>query len=232
MKTQDRIQHPAPQRPANWTPRTRNILQLSLHWIPGHCDFEENEDVDHKAKEAARGMLSPSKNLPCILHKASLPHSISAARQHHTTDLKSRWKLGWEKSRRYTHRMKIIDPSLPSPRYLKEMDNLTRPQSAIITQLRTGHISLNDHLFRIKRSPTPNCTHCNSGKPETVCHYLIYCKFFSGARLGLDNALRRYAYNLQHLLSEPKAFPHVLQFIKDSTRLKATFGNLTARQRT
>lgn len=73
---------------------------------------------------------------------------------------------------------------------------------------------------------------CDSGKPETVCHYLIDCRYFKIGRLALDNTLRRYAYDFKYLLSVPKAFPHVLQFIKDSKRLNTTFGNLIPRHRT
>ena len=38
--------------------------------------------------------------------------------------------------------------------------------------------------------------------------------------------LKRNAYNIEYLLQAPKAFPHVIKFIRDSNRLSSIFGDL------
>ena len=207
------------------------MSHVSLHWTPGHVDFEENEDVDTEAKAAAEGKCSPAKDLPRVLRNAPLPRSLSAARQFHMTHLKTCWQLNWKKSHRYANRMQLIDPSLPSPKYLKAIDKLTRPQAAAITQLRIGHVPLNGHLFRIRRATSPYCPHCGPDTIETVRHFLIECRYYRVARSRFEDKFRRQAHNINFLLSTPKAFPLILQFIKDTKRLQTIFGSLTPRQR-
>ena len=55
-----------------------------------------------------------------------------------------------------------IGKSLPSNKFLKLVDSLDCHQSAIITQLQTGHILLNHHLFHIRCAKTPICPHCRN----------------------------------------------------------------------
>lgn len=190
MKTQDHLHHPVAGRPPEWTPRTRKVINLSLHWTPGHVDFEENEEVDTEAKAAAQGKSSLPKDLPRVLRKAPLPRSLSAARQHHTAYLNTCWQFNWKKSRRYANRLHLIDPSLPSPKYLKAIDNLTRSQAAVITQLRIGHAPLNGHLFCIRRAISPYCPHCGPGTIETVRHFLIECRYYRVAHSRLEDKFR------------------------------------------
>ncbi|KAJ3473536.1 hypothetical protein NLI96_g12952 [Meripilus lineatus] len=226
MKKQSRMHTPTALRQPDWQPDDRGVFDLSIHWTPGHMDFTENEDIDGDAKTAAQGFTSPANKLPALLRKHPLPRSLSAARQANLADLKKRHTEQWKKSKRYTHRMKFIDPTMPSPKFLKSISNLTRPQAAIITQLRTGHAPLNEHLHRIKRSATPNCPHCGPGFTESVRHFLIQCRHHSRARYQMYRKLKRNAYNIEYLLQAPKAFPHVIKFIRDSNRLSNIFGDL------
>ncbi|KNZ79416.1 hypothetical protein J132_10226 [Termitomyces sp. J132] len=53
-----------------------------------------------------------------------------------------------------------FDRMLPSKSYLHLISTLDRNQSAILTQLWTGHAPLNAHLFRIKHLESPACPHC------------------------------------------------------------------------
>ena len=52
---------------------------------------------------------------------------------------------------------------------------VNKKHTAVYTQLRTGHIPLNKHLFRFKRSDTDICLQCDSNCPETVHHYFFDC---------------------------------------------------------
>jgi hypothetical protein len=55
-------------------------------------------------------------------------------------------------------------------RSLKKHEGLTKAQSSLLTQVRTGDIGLRDYLFRCKvpEVPTPYCS-CGEGR-ETVEH--------------------------------------------------------------
>lgn len=48
---------------------------LTLRWIPGHKGNEGNEKVDDEAKEAARGISSPTSIRPSPTTKKILPFS-------------------------------------------------------------------------------------------------------------------------------------------------------------
>ncbi|GLB41456.1 putative encoded by [Lyophyllum shimeji] len=156
---QDRIARATARRAAinsgsEWTDRTRRVIDLQVHWTPGHVDFAPNERADEIAKEAARGASSPPNLLPPYLQRKPLPASIPALRQEHLTALRKTWRQRWERSPRFA-RINAIDPSLPSKKFLKLVEHLDRRRSALIAQLRTGHIPLNQHLFRIRRAESP-----------------------------------------------------------------------------
>ena len=114
---------------------------------------------------------------PPLLCEDPLPCSIPALRHTNLTKLCRKWKRRWRKSPRYRF-ASHIDTSLPSNTYLKLINDLNRSQSAILTQLRTGHSPLNQHLFRIHHSETPVCQHCRGITPETVIHYLLQCPHY------------------------------------------------------
>ena len=84
-----------------WKGKTRGIINLQLHWVPGHCDFGPNERADEEAKLAAQGSSSDIRFLPQLLHR-KLPLSISVLRQENNDRLKRRWHRRWNNSERNT----------------------------------------------------------------------------------------------------------------------------------
>jgi len=54
--------------------------------------------------------------------------------------------------------LRKIDPSAPSDKFAKDCHHL--PNVAMLTQLRTGHIPLNQYLYKIRKSPTAVCPAC------------------------------------------------------------------------
>ncbi|KAF5386072.1 hypothetical protein D9615_002179 [Tricholomella constricta] len=223
---QDRIARASERRAAlrrgnPWTDRSRRVIDLQIHWTPGHVDFGPNERADEIAKSAAQGSSSPPSTLPVYLRHKALPISIPALRQEHLANLQKRWKQRWKKSPRYPV-IHAIDKSLPSRKFLKLVASLDRRQSALIAQLRTGHSPLNQHLFRIHRSETPSCPHCQGITPETVRHFLLVCPHYQFERHHhLRRNLRRKAESLSHLLSSPDALKHLLRFIHATKRFKS-----------
>jgi ribonuclease HI len=206
----------------SWTGRTRNVIDLHVQWVPGHCGFEPNERADEEAKKAAQGDSSNVKLLPPLLRKR-LPLSISALRQDNIDKLKKCWERRWKNSERESL-LRSIDSSAPSKKYLRLISGLDRRQASILFQLRSGHIGLNHHLFRIHRSETPSCPHCRSITVETVKHYLMDCPFYARERHELQRKLRRNAGSLSFLLSSPDAVLPLLKFVHATGRFKSFFG--------
>lgn len=158
----------------DWAPHSRRVVKLQLHWSPGHEGFIPNERADHLVKEAAKGKSSPQSSLPTYLHHRPLPVSIPAFRQADSVATLVLWKCRWKKSLRF-YTARCFDKTIPSRSYMRTISTLNRRQAAILTQLRTGHVSLNQHLFRINRAESPVCPHCNDLVVESVEHFLVRC---------------------------------------------------------
>lgn len=203
--------------------KKRGVCDLQIHWVPGHMDFEPNELADEHAKDAAKGISSPSRKLPESL-KQPLPSSTSALRQGSKTTLQRRWTRRWKTSPRYNH-IHSIDKSAPSKKWLKLVNSLSRKQSSIIVQLRTGRIGLNKHLHRIKKSDTPNCPHCPN-IIEDIRHFLFTCPHYRRERHALQRELRRRSQDISYLLSSPIATLPLLKYVHATGRLKKTFGEI------
>ncbi|KAG2125441.1 hypothetical protein DEU56DRAFT_688728, partial [Suillus clintonianus] len=142
--------------------RTRGLnFDLTLRWIPGHKGVDGNELADKAAKEAAEGKRNSSmrERLPTYLQNEELPDSVSALTQWHQDEINKKWSTMWKKSPRHA-RASIIDPSMPSNKFIKLIATLPKRQASIYTQLRTRHAPLNQHLHRIGKSITPNCPTC------------------------------------------------------------------------
>jgi ribonuclease HI len=69
-----------------WKGRTSGVINLQMHWVPGHSGYERNEKADEEAKKAAQGLSSEAKLLPPFLRKC-LPASVSALRQNFMASL-------------------------------------------------------------------------------------------------------------------------------------------------
>ena len=47
-----------------WKGSTKGIVDLQVHWVPGHCDFGPNERANEEAKQAAQGSSSEARFIP------------------------------------------------------------------------------------------------------------------------------------------------------------------------
>ena len=200
----------------------RETCKVTFVWTPGHEDIEGNEQADEAAKEAASGQTSSTKRLPVFLRGKSLPVSVSATRQLLKKQMKNKWHTELSTSPRYT-KIRKIDPTLPSDDFLHIASQLRRNQTSLLVQLRTGHIPLNVILHRIKRSDTNECPHCKNGIQESIHHYLLTCPRYAEPRRLLQAKLRRDAYSIPFLLGTRTGIPHLLRYVSDTNRLKATF---------
>ena len=207
---------PSPRRPHSVDP------PLTLDF---HEGIEGNERADELAKQATEEGSSPNRRLPVFIRRKGLPASISATRQVMKSDIKKRWKTEWEVSPRQVI-LSNVDCSMPSDDFMHIVSQLNRRQASVLIQLRTGHLPLNNVLFRIKRADTPACPHCNNGTRETMIHFLFFCPHYEIARDRLNNATRREKKPISFLLGKRKGIPHLLHYVHNTERLKSTFGNI------
>ena len=97
------------------------------------------------------------------------------------------WQARWEQQRASqqranqqgasSRRMADEDPPtlLFTNRALKRHEGLTKAQSSLLFQARTGDIGLRDYLFRVK-VPEVNTPYCECGeRRETVEHLVVWC---------------------------------------------------------
>ena len=191
---------------------------VTLRWVPGHAGVRGNEIADREAKRAAQGASesSSARRLPRLL-RTPLPISAAKVKLAHRQALGEQATKDWRASRRGRHFLGT-DASLPSPKYMKAIRSLSRRQAAIIFQLRSGHVPLNAHLYRISRAASPTCPACG-GAPETVLHYILVCPAYSGARARYLSGMGRSGRHLSTLLGTPDAWRPLLRFVGATRRL-------------
>ena len=197
-------------------------LQIQAIWIPAHQGIRGNELADKYVKEAAKG---ESTQPPIKALRGTLPKSKSAIKE----TMQKQWKKTMYDTfrespggRRHSAR---YDPTLPSDKFCKDTSKLPRRNTSILTQLRTRHIPLRQHLFKIGKADTPACPKC--GRRETIEHFLIECPAYNRERRQhLTGRLRRAAESTQKMLSDSKAWPALFAYINSTKRLEETFGQL------
>jgi hypothetical protein len=66
---------------------------------------------------------------------------------------------------------------------LKKFKRITRPESAVIVQARTGKIGLRDYVHKIGAAESPRCP-CGARR-QTMHHTLLKCPEFDELRKGM-----------------------------------------------
>ena len=97
-------------------------LEISFTWVTGHMDSVGNKAADKLAKHAVEHRSSNRRCLPKFLHN-QLPLSLSAIKQQITSKTKTETKVWWKMSKCYK-RIKSIDLSLPSRKFIKDTSSL------------------------------------------------------------------------------------------------------------
>ncbi|KAE9395065.1 hypothetical protein BT96DRAFT_826774, partial [Gymnopus androsaceus JB14] len=94
---------------------------------------------------------------------------------------------------------------------------LPRKLLSILTQLRTGHIPLQKHLFNIKCAGTPTCPCCGN-HPETIYHYLMECTAHNAARNRLRRTIGHRNFAYATLLTTSETLGELFRYVNDMRR--------------
>ena len=191
---------------------------MEIGWVRGHNGTEGNEKVDGKAKDAAKGRTSTARNLPSFLTDEILPLSLSATKQASNALLHGMWRSEWATSPLFS-KLSHIDLLMPSNGFRKLASKLSRAQASTLIQLRSGHIPLAKHLFRISKVPSPVCPSCQSDE-ETVHHFLFDCPTWRHERWSMGQALGPKVKSVDHVLNNQKGVEALLKFIRSTRWLK------------
>ncbi|KAJ7754171.1 hypothetical protein DFH07DRAFT_720595, partial [Mycena maculata] len=97
-----------------------------------------NEAVDARAKKADLGESTPLTSRLCPLD-SPLPLSKAATIAVGIKSFRARWLSEWATSPRFT-RLSTFDNANPRTAIARMYDDLSLPQSSVLTQLRTRHI--------------------------------------------------------------------------------------------
>jgi RNase H len=200
---------------------------ISFTWVAGHINSTGNERADELAKEAAEHGSSTPDKTPAFLQRG-LPTSISAIKQEINKSTKKWTKAWWMSSPRYK-KLKNIDPSLPSDKFQKITSNLNRRQASILTQLRTGHIPLNKHLYTIHKANTPHCPQDSCyNATEDIYHYLFTCPSYIHARYHLMRTTGKDNFTLASLLANEEMIPLTLTYLNKTGRFRHIYGEIAS----
>jgi len=140
------------------------------------------------------------------------------------------WLEQWQDSPRRT-RMELVDKTFPFKEFERIRNGLTRAQSSLLLQIRSGHIPLNAHLFRLQCVDSDKCQACATRRgviptKETVAHFLFECPAYRYERHDLDRALGRHSSNLESILADDKRTRQLLRYVGRTGRLKKPFGDV------
>lgn len=201
-------------------------IKTTIYWTAGHEDIEGNEAVDEEAKEAAKGNVSRDEDLPGFLrHGKPLPQSKSALRQAFRAKQDIQIATKFKKQPQY-RKFRRIDSTGTTAAFQKLTKDMVRPQAALLVQLRTGHVALNQHLHRIGKIDSPTCPRCGQ-MPETVDHVLLRCTSYQTHRSRMEIILGRKGQSIQYLLTAKKAMKPLFEFLAATKRFTKAFGDVT-----
>jgi hypothetical protein len=159
--------------------------------------------------------------LPQLL-RTPLPASASATKQEYNAELNRRWLTVWTNSPR-KNRFSQIDPNFPFKKFRKKSYNLTRKQTSLIMQVRTGHIPLNFYLHRIGKTDTDRCAKCinnqhGASAKESVNHFIFDCPAYDEYRQELTAKIGRSHLNFPSIMSNTDHMKALVTFINRTRR--------------
>ena len=142
---------------------------MYIQWVKAHCGIHGNEIADRTAN------LSHKANKSVLLDLNKL-EDFSQLKEVYKKVQLEKWKEQCELTRKGLYRKNLQTEIKSSP----WLYNKNRRLEIVIARLRMGHVEVNQHLHRFKRSLSPKCSTCNVD--EDVVHFVMQCPAFQPQR--------------------------------------------------
>ena len=152
---------------------TEGEFTLTLQWVPSHCGIPGNEAADRIAEDAHNS----NQKILC-------PLSIEEGKRKVKRAASQAWQLKYNTQKDNTH----IGTIKTKIGHWPWASHKIRAAETALTRLRMSHVELNAYLHRFNQSDSPLCHTCRS--PETVDHFLIFCRRYHLARRRLFGTLQ------------------------------------------
>jgi ribonuclease HI len=148
----------------------RNKCAIKLHWVKAHNGIPGNEQADILAKLACLNGSNPSRPIN------SINTHFYKAKIHTKTD--EIWNQSWSTSTKGRTTFNIFPHIIGSKEILTLTEQLNNHDRSLIFQAMSGHIPVNDYLFRFHLISYMNCQFCQAEK-EDISHLLTTCSRYS-----------------------------------------------------
>lgn len=185
---------------------------MTVRWIPAHVGIAGNEDADQAAKEATGWRPDGRRDQPTDA-PARLYPMRSTLRKEWKEQIKIAWANSWrtEDKGRATYR----HTPMPTKKVLQLHEGLSKRESSVLVQLRTGKIGLNDFLFT-RKVPEVTSPACPCGeRRQTVAHILLRCALYKDIRNRIFGNLTG-RDDLRAILSKPQLATKAIAYIEQT----------------
>ena len=189
-----------------------NGRTVTVRWIPAHVGIPGNEAVDRAAKEAT-GWREDGRSQQPADPPPQLFTIRSTVKRWCKTQAERAWIAKWRKDTkgRATYR----HTPTPTKKILRLHKGLTKQESALLVQLRTEKIGLNDFLFA-RRVPDVTSPRCDCGaRRQTVAHILLYCNKRRNLRNRIFANLSG-RNNIRTILGTPQLATKAIEYIEQT----------------
>ena len=156
-------------------------IKVCIRWVPAHIGIQGNEEADRLAKQATGWREKGAHGLPAPTY-TGLRQLQSSAKRLLKAEQKRQWLSMWDGNPAGKH-YKRKHLARPGKDGIQLHRRLTKPLSAVLIQLRSSKIGLNQYLYSIRRADTMACS-CGTGN-QTVTHVLCECEHTRQLRFQL-----------------------------------------------
>jgi ribonuclease HI len=187
-------------------------FSVTVRWIPAHVGIPGNEAADQAAKEATGWREDGRRQQPADPPLQLYPLRTTL-RRWCKTQAERQWTSAWreDKKGRATYR----HTPTPTKKVLQLHERLSKRESALLVQLRTEKIGLNDFLFN-RHVPTVTSPSCSCGeRRQTVAHVLLRCSKYKDLRDRIFANLSG-RHSLRTILSTPQLATKAIEYMEQT----------------